>query len=64
MKKEKFVTITGNKNIIMRPFCAGDKAGETKDGRMRIHGSRELADIQMTKFWEARGFNARAWVAR
>ena len=52
----KFVTVTSNHGISMRPATSADKAGETKEGRLRVHGSRELACAQMDKFWLARGF--------
>ena len=52
----KFVTVTSNRGISMRPATSADKAGETEEGRLRVHGSRELACAQMDKFWEERGF--------
>lgn len=52
----KFVTVTSNHGISMRPATSADKAGEIKEGRLRIHGSRELACAAMDKFWAAHGF--------
>lgn len=54
----KFITLTTKNGISMRPFHSGDKAGESKEGILRIHGSRELACARMDKFWASRGYDA------
>lgn len=56
----KYVTIRFKSGINLRPFQSGDVAGVTyidkREGVMSIHGSKELAEQAVEKFWSKRGY--------